>query len=564
MSSSSSLRSIPVVIVGAGPIGLALAGDLGWRGIESLLVERGDGQVHQPKMDMVGIRSMEFCRRWGIVDWVHQAGYNRAYPQDCAWVSQLHGGYEFGREVFPSVQDEVKPPESPEKRERCPQNFFDPVLTRFVQRSGKTDLRYHTEYLSHEESADGVLVRLRHVHSGAEETVRCQYLVGCDGGASRVREALGIGMSGIPALTYTTNAIFECAGLEKLHDKKPAYRYIFIGPEGTYATVVAINGRDQWRFSIVGDETMRTLTEEDVCRVFRRAVGRDDFAFKTLSVLPWVRRQLVADRYGTARVKIAGDAAHLTSPTGGFGMNMGIQDSVDLAWKLEATLRGWGGPQLLASYEVERRPVAIRNVNEATGNLKSMLKPRESLNAAVFEPGPAGDAARKTFGDAYTEAMRREWYTIGIHLGFRYEGSPIVVADGTAEPEDTVSTYEQTSRPGHRSPHAWLAPEVSTLDSFGRGFVLVKTSAGADTSALEAAAARRRIPLTVVDWSAHAGVRQAYERALVLVRPDGHVAWRGDQAPVQVDAVMAQVAGLGGLARAEDAAASRAKEPACN
>jgi 2-polyprenyl-6-methoxyphenol hydroxylase-like FAD-dependent oxidoreductase len=534
-SSSSSPRSVPVLIVGGGPVGLALAGDLGWRGVGSMLVERGDGQVLQPKMDMVGIRTMEFCRRWDIVDWVH----------------------------CPSVQDERKPPQSPEKRERCPQNFFDPVLTRFAQRSGKTELRYHTEYLSHEESNDGVTVRLRNLQTGEEETVYCQYLVGTDGGASKVREALGIRMSGIPALTYTTNAIFECEGLEELHDKKKAYRYIFIGPEGTYATMVAINGVDQWRFSIVGDETMRTLTQEDVSKVFRRAVGRDDFEFKTLSLLPWVRRQLVADSYGTRRVKLAGDAAHLTSPTGGFGMNMGIQDSVDLAWKLEAVLSGWGGPALLESYEIERRPVAVRNVNEATGNLKSMLKPRESLNAAVFEPGPAGDAARKTFGDAYTAAMHREWHTIGIHLGFRYEGSPVVAPDGTPEPEDTVSTYDQTSRPGHRAPHVWLSPERSTLDSFGHCFVLVKSRADADTSALEAAAAARGVPLTVVDWSDRAQVREAYERALVLVRPDGHVAWRGDPAPQDAQAVIGKVTGFGSASGAE-AAPNLAEEPTCS
>ncbi|HSW18189.1 MAG TPA: FAD-dependent monooxygenase [Ramlibacter sp.] len=543
------LRTVPVLVVGAGPVGLALAGDLGWRGIETLLVERGDGGVHQPKMDMVGIRTMEFCRRWGIIDWVHQAGYNRAYPQDCAWVSQLRGGWEFGREVFPSVQDEAKPPQSPEKRERCPQNFFDRVLTRFVQHSGKADLRYHTEYVSHEESDDGVLVQLRNVQTGAQETVHCQYLIATDGGASTVRHALDIPMAGIPALTYTTNAIFECAGLEQLHDKQRAYRYIFIGPEGTWATLVAINGRDQWRFSLVGDETMRAVSEQEVCDAFRRAVGRDDFSFKTLSVLPWVRRQLVADSYGTARVKIAGDAAHLTSPTGGFGMNMGIQDSVDLAWKLEAVLAGWGGPELLQSYEVERRPVAIRNVNEATSNLKLMLEPRKTLSPAVFEQGPAGDQARQVFGDAYTAAMRREWYSIGIHLGFRYEGSPVVCPDGTAEPDDTVSTYAQTSRPGHRAPHVWLSQDVSTLDSFGRGFVLVKTGA-ADPAPLLKAAAARGVPLTVVDWSGNEEARVAYERALVLVRPDGHVGWRGDKAPDDADAVFAAVTGHAGAGQA--------------
>ena len=538
-------KRYPVVVVGAGPIGLALAGDLGWRGVESLLVERGDGVVGQPKMDMIGIRTMEFCRRWGIVDWVHQAGYNRDYPQDCAWVSSLHGGWEFGREPFPSVAAEAKPDYSPEKRERCPQNFFDPVLARFVARGGRTSVRYHTEYVGHTEHADGVAVRLRDARSGAEETVWCDYLVGCDGGASRMREALGIRMSGLPALTYTTNAIFECPGLEQLHDKKPAYRYIFIGPEGTWATVVAINGRDQWRFSIVGDATMRTLSEAEVHAAFRRAVGRDDVSFKTLSILPWVRRQLVADSYGTARVKLAGDAVHLTSPTGGFGMNTGIQDAVDLSWKLAAVLQGWGGPALLDSYGSERQPVAVRNVSEATSNLERMLEPRKSLNATVFEPGPAGDAARQVFGDAYTAAMAREWFSNGIHLGLRYEGSPVICPDGTPEPPDTVSTYDQTSRPGHRAPHVWIGDNLSTLDRFGPTPVLVRTTPGVAVDGFVAAARARAMPLEVVDFF-QPEVRRAYEQPLVLVRPDGHVGWRGATEPADAGAVLDVIRGVAG------------------
>lgn len=533
----------PVVIVGAGPIGLALAGDLGWRGIPCVLIERSDGTVSQPKMDMVGIRTMEFCRRWGIVGDVEAAGYNRDYPQDYAWVSQLAGGYEFGREPFPSVRDEACPEQSPQKRERCPQNFFDPVLTGFAKKTGKVQIRYSTEYVSHEERKDGVTVIVRDLASGKEELIDCLYLVGCDGGASRVKENLGIRMTGTPALTYTTNAIIECNGLEALHDKKPGYRYIFIGPEGTWSTVVAINGRDQWRFSIVGDGTMRTLSDEDVATAFRRAVGRDDFDFKILSVMPWIRRQLVADNYGTARVKIAGDAAHLTSPTGGFGMNMGIQDSVDLGWKLQGMVEGWGGEHLLDTYEFERRPVAIRNVNEATNNLKLMLTPRKNLSPAVFEMGEAGDEARRVFGDAYTEMMKREWYTIGIHLGFRYEGSSIIVPDGTPEPEDTVSTYLQTSRPGHRAPHVWLAPGSSTLDLFGRSFVLLRFDTSLDVDMLRDAAQRAGVPFTVVDIGNEAA-RALYERALVLVRPDGHVAWRADAAPEDAQALINVIRGV--------------------
>jgi 2-polyprenyl-6-methoxyphenol hydroxylase-like FAD-dependent oxidoreductase len=208
----------PVLIVGAGPVGLALAGDLGWRGIPCVLVERGDGIIDQPRMDLVGIRTMEFCRRWGIVEWVERAGYNRDYPQDCAWVTALSGGHELGREPFPAPRDEPIPPVSPQKRERCPQNFFDPVLARFAAQYPHVALRHRTELKRFEERADGVTATLVDVASGREETVACDYLVGCDGGASGIREALEIPMSGNPALTYTTNALIRYDGLEKLHD----------------------------------------------------------------------------------------------------------------------------------------------------------------------------------------------------------------------------------------------------------------------------------------------------------------------------------------------------------
>ncbi len=530
----------PILIAGAGPIGLALAGDLGFRGAACTLIERSDGRVLQPKMDMVGIRTMEFCRRWGIVPWVESAGYNRAYPQDCAWVTTL-GGYEFGREVFPAPQDERPPPHSPQKRERCPQNFFDPVLRRFAEQFPAVRLAYRTELVGFVEDEDGVTSTVRDLDTGETRTIRSRYLVGTDGGASFVRQALGIQMAGEPTLTYTTNVVFRTDDLEGLHALRPAYRYIFIGPEGTWATLVAINGRDQWRFSLVGDSSMQTHSEAFMRSAIVRAVGRE-FDFEILSMLPWVRRQLVADSYGTKRVFIAGDAAHLTSPTGGFGMNTGIQDAVNLSWKLAATLDGWGGPALLATYETEMRPIALRNVAEATGNLKRMLSPRVvSPGPEMFEDTPEAEAKRKEFGAAYTELMKREWFSIGIHLGYMYEGSPIIVPDGTPQPEDTVQTYTPTARPGSRAPHVWLAPGESLIDLFGKEFVLLRFGADApDGAAIESAARLRGVPLRVVRID-NAEAAALYRRKLVLVRPDGQVAWRGDAEPhdagLLVDAV---------------------------
>src|SRR5258705_129713 len=246
----------PVLVVGAGPVGLALAGDLGWRGIPCVLIEQSDGSIYQPRMDLVGIRTMEFCRRWGLVGAVEASPYPRDLPQDNVYVTSL---------------------------------------------------------------------------------------------------------------AAPTNVTFRCPGRGGLQDKGRAYRFIILGPEGTWSTIVAINGTDQWRFSIIGGAEPRDYGTEEIHRLIRRAVGRD-FDFEILTVMPWVRRELVAERYGEGRVFMAGDAVHMLSPTGAFGMNTGIQDAVDLSWKLAATLQGWGGEQLLASYDAERRPVGHRNVREAANN----------------------------------------------------------------------------------------------------------------------------------------------------------------------------------------------------
>jgi 2-polyprenyl-6-methoxyphenol hydroxylase-like FAD-dependent oxidoreductase len=513
----------PVLIAGAGPVGLALAGDLGWRGIPCALIEKTDGAIVQPKMDLVGVRTMEFCRRWGIADWVRASLYPRDYRQDYIWVSSVTG-FEFGREPFPALDDELCPPQSPEKRERCPQDMFDPILARFARSFPHVSLRYGTELIGFEQRATGVRARL--VSEGREESIETDYLVGTDGAASTVRHLLDIPMSGNPALTYTTNAIFRCPGFNRLHDKGEFYRFIVIRPEGTFATIVAIDGRDRFRFSIVGNEEKRSYNEEEIRAAIITAVGRP-FVFEILSIMPWVRRELVADRFAARRVFIAGDAAHLTSPTGGFGMNMGIQDAVDLGWKLEAVLRGWGGPRLLQSYDIERRPIAIRNVREASANLKRMLQPRAAKPPPeAFVAGEAGDKARAAFGSLYTEIMKREWFSIGIHLDYRYEGSPLIVPDGTPEPADEVTSYEQTARPGHRAPHAWLADGRSTLDLFGRGFVLLRFGDDPAEGFLQAAK-DACLPLQSVAITDRY-VASLYRAKLVLVRPDGHVCWRGD------------------------------------
>jgi hypothetical protein len=255
----------------------------------------------------------------------------------------------------------------------------------------------------------------------------------------------------------------------------------------------------------------------------------------------WKRRSVVAAHYGNGRVFLAGDAVHQLSPTGALGMNSGVGDAVDLGWKLAAVLQGWGGTNLLASYDAERRPIGVRNVAAAT----RFYTTNESFgrgNAAIAEDSAAGEAQRASLGKMLEQHVGREFRTIGLQLGYRYEDSPICVSDGTLPPPDAPEAYVPSARPGSRAPHVWLNDGRSTLDLFGRGFTLLRFSGAAEVSGIEAAASKHGVPLQVADVE-NEEAAELYQRRLVLVRPDGHVAWRGDAAPSDPLALIDRVRG---------------------
>lgn len=538
-----------VLVVGAGPVGLALAGDLGWRGHQCLLLDSGDGSIDQPKMDLVGIRTMEFCRRWGLVEDVEASPYNRDYPQDNVYLTSLNG-WELGRQPMPSMRDNPFPPESPQRRERCPQNMFDPVLQKFARNQPSIDLRYGHRFVSFSESADGVTAEIDNLATQQRLQVRAKYLVGCDGGRSAVREQMGIEMQGKGLLTHTTNIVFRCPEFNSLHDKAPGYRYMFVGPNGTWATIVAINGNDQWRMSIIGNAQERPRYSDEQVKEFAHQLMGKPFELEILSHLRWSRTELVADSYGRGRVFIAGDACHLTSPTGGLGMNTGIGDAVDLSWKLSACLQGWGGETLLESYTVERRPVALRITQFSTGNL-AIMKQVPSAEK-VLEVGAEGAAARKAVGKALLDGLKREWFSQNMHLGNRYATSPVCVFN---EPEDLAEIqadydnavdYVPSTRPGCRAPHAWLEDGRSTLDLFGRSFVLMVSGDVEQARPLVQQAQARKMPLDPFALQ-DVAIQKLYARRFVLVRPDGHVAWRGDKLPENLEGLLDTVTGSGTL-----------------
>lgn len=573
-----------VLIVGAGPVGLALALDLGWRGIDCMVIDQHDGKFLLPRASGIAVRTTEFCRRWGIVDQLHGAGFPDDYPLDIVFCTSL-AGHLVERDPYPPLGEMPPVPFSPENKYRCPQHMFDPMLERAAKAYPHVDIRrlcrlesfedrgdlieakvlrleqgltYHFDKLAQEQAADASRV------PGERFTVRARYMVGCDGVNSGVREALGIGVEGNPVLSYSISALMEAPDLLASHDKGGAERYIFVGPEGVWGNLTVVDGRGGWRLTIAGSEEKLDLRTFDMDAAIRRCIGRDDIPYKITTVTPWRRRQIVANRLSKGRVFLAGDAVHAMSPTGGFGMSTGAADAVDLGWKLEAVLRGWGGRCLLESYHAERHPVAVRNTASAADNFKPW-KLQLDYSRILDNDEPAG-AQRRAIGAALKEAFKPEWETWGTTMGYRYDGSPICIPDGTPAPKDDSMVYEPTARPGSRAPHAWLADGRSTLDLFGRGFVLLQLGPGhGDPQRLLASAKAVGVPLDVVHIEQQ-DIAALYERRFVLVRPDGHVAWRGDVLPQDtgrlVDIVRGEIS-ISAVGGASEIEAMHIKETSC-
>jgi 2-polyprenyl-6-methoxyphenol hydroxylase-like FAD-dependent oxidoreductase len=522
---------IPVLIVGGGPVGLALAIELGWRGVPCTLVEQGDGRVLEAKMFATGIRTLEFCRRWGIAPQVRDWGFPRDFPFDNVFVTTL-AGYELARIPMPSLAQTPPIPQSPENFAHCPQFVFDPILEERARSFASVTLRYGVALESFSEQADHVVARL-----SSGESVKARYLAACDGFSSSVRKQLGMEMQGDAFLNRSVNIMFRTKALAALHDKGNAGRYVVIGTEGPWASLTAADGVERWRLMVY--QHGAASSPPDAAEAVRRAVGRS-FEFEILTGGVWVRRNMVAERYASKRVFLAGDAVHVMPPNGGLGMNTGIGDAVDLGWKLAAVHEGWGGEQLLASYEAERRPAGLRACQEAMKNFER-ITPRRSF-AEIHDDSAEGAKLRADLGGKLAVSMRNAWDNpLNTHLGYRYDGSPVCIPDGAPPPEPQDSRdYAQSSHPGGRAPHAWLADGRSTLDLFGNGFTLLRFSCIRETFSEEAR--RRGMPLRAVDIG-DAAVAELYEKRLVLVRPDGHVAWRGDAPPADAGAVLDLVRG---------------------
>src|SRR5579862_9888461 len=542
-----------VLIVGAGPVGLTLALDLGRRGVGCTLIERNEAAIQLPKMERCNARTMEIYRRLGVAEKIRDAGLPRDAPMDVFLAASMSGP-PIAHLPYPSVarakaeiaaRNDGQPLEP---YQLISQYTLEPLLRSFLDALPSVRVRFGCELTHFDQDAASVTASVRttaDAPNAKEETVRAAYLVGCDGGSSTVRKQLGIQLQGEGNIRKLRQALFYCPDLyARIPMGQGRHYHMAEGPH--FAFIILQDSARHW--------TLHAGAESDaeMVQLFRHSLAMP-LEFQTLSVNQWTQHLLCAERYGEGRAFIAGDAAHLVIPTGGLGMNTGAGDAIDLSWKLAGTLAGWGGPRLLASYEQERRPIGLRNVKVSRAAMHGRLSWRAAYQPNVRENTPEGAATRAEMARRFDVEQRKVTEILGIEAGYRYVDSPIVWPEPGEGPDPDNRAYVPTSWPGARLPHAWLPDGTALHDHLGAGYSLLRLGGTrAETSHLERALRATGAPLSVLDFSSGAA-REIYGFDLLLVRPDLHVVWRGNQPPDDAAAVAAVATGHTSLATLERA-----------
>ncbi|MCK1400666.1 FAD-dependent oxidoreductase [Bradyrhizobium sp. 4] len=543
-----------VLIVGGGPCGLMLANELGRRGVSAILVDEKPGTAFNPQANATQARSMEHYRRLGFADEIRREGLPADYPTDVAYFTR-YTGYELARFQLPSssragelVKGMSGSWNAAELPHRVSQKYVEAVLRRHAERLPGIRLSYGHRLISYVENDDGVVAEIECLDDNSRFQVRADFLVGADGPRSMVRQSLGIVyggetgaqrdfMGGRMLAVYLRSPEFYAS---ILHAKAWMYN-CFNGDRRAF--MASVNGRDEFAFhtQLRPDENENAITIDEAKAAFQRACGAP-IDCEVLSFLTWTAgHALVANGMQRGRVFLGGDAAHLFTPTGGLGYNTAIEDAVNLGWKLASVIKGVSPAELLDSYEVERRPVALRNTDYAR---------RFADSLGLFAPAPeiedatdAGDEARRIAGVYLEQHARAEFNIPGVTFGGRYDGSPIIVSDGSQPPPDAANVYVPSACPGGRAPHAWLEDGVSLYDLFGFEWTLLQFGEVMSAHA-SFAETIRAIGVDVKLVTLPQSLRDLYQADLALIRPDQIVAWRGSASQAgMIERVLARALG---------------------
>jgi 2-polyprenyl-6-methoxyphenol hydroxylase-like FAD-dependent oxidoreductase len=556
---------VRVVIVGAGPAGLTAALQLGRANIPTLLLERRGSTSTHPRGHYLNARTMELFRQWGIERQVVDAALPPELSLGFGWVTRI-AGEELGRILVtddPELRREIEEV-SPSRVCSCPQDMLEPILLEAALSQASVDIRFGFEVTGVTQTDDGVTVHAAPEGAAQPLEVRGEYVLAADGVQSPIRQSLGITTSGLDAFAEVISVYFR-ADLTPYTKRRPYILWWVVNAD-TQGGFIAIDGIDRWTYSFGYDQTQEEIADyppERCAEIVRKAVGAAGIEIDVRSVLPWQMSLGVAEQYRQGRVLLVGDAAHYFPPTGGYGMNTGIQDAHNLAWKLAAVLEGRAAPALLDTYGVERQPVAQSNGEQSITNSVKLAETLVGDHALIeMIETEAGRPLREQIAAAIPNQVEHFFKSAGQVFGMIYK-STAVVDDGSPVDPSTAGTYAATARPGARIPHMWLrAPdgrELSTLDLTADRFVLMAGEDGEPwCRAMREVGHHRMLDVGAYvvgpngdlrddgTWARNFGIERT---GALLVRPDGHVGFRasaGSDSPAdELGHALDQILGLG-------------------
>jgi 2-polyprenyl-6-methoxyphenol hydroxylase-like FAD-dependent oxidoreductase len=542
-------KDAPVLIVGAGPVGLTLAIDLAWRGIRVEVAEtRRRAEPPEPKCNHVAARTMEIFRRLGVAGKVRDDGLPADYPHDISYRTTFTGE-ELTRIRIPCRRDRFTDTTAadgnwptPEPPHRINQIFLEPILFAHAESRPNIEILNRTAVEAVENAGDGAMATLRDLETGSVRQRQFRFVIGCDGARSIVRKAIGAKLNGDTVIQRVQSTYFRAPDLIDRQKHIPAWGTGAINPRRA-GMVYAIDGRERWLLHnyLRPDEPDFDSVDRDWAIRTILGVGAD-FSYEIISKEDWYGRRLLADKFRDRCVFLAGDAAHIWVPYAGYGMNAGIADAANLSWLLAAHLNGWAPPSILDAYEAERLPITEQVSRFAMSHAEAEIRRRGAIPETIEDAGSDGARARAEVG-AMTYAINVQQYACaGLNFGTYYDRSPIIAYDGAEFPPYTMADYQSSTVPGCRTPHVWLPGETSLYDALGPEFTLVRLDQAIDAAPLVAAADRRGVPLKLLDIDA-ADAGELEGPALVLTRPDQHIAWRGDALPADSLALIDRVRG---------------------
>ncbi len=526
-----------VLVAGGGPVGLTLAMDLAWRGIDVVLVEqRAPHEPPEPKCNHTSARSMEIFRRLGVAGKLRNAGLPADYPNDASYRTSFTGR-ELTRIPIPARRfryDATDGPDTawptPEPPHRINQIFLEPILFDHAAQMSRIRILSRTRLEGFDQHDDRVTVTVRDLVSGDETRIDCAYLVGCDGGRSLVRRNIGATFQGDAEIQRVQSTYIKAPDLIRRQSEAPAWSTFSLNRTRS-GNVYAIDGIERWIVHNYLRPDEKGFDSVDRDWAIRAILGvGDDFEYDVIQEMDWFGRRLVADRFRERRVFICGDAAHIWVPYAGYGMNAGIADAVNLSWLLAAHLNGWAPPGILDAYERERMPITEQVSHFVMNHAHAMASQRGAVPEDIDLDGPLGDAVRKQFGETVYALNVQQYCCGGLNFGYFYDASPIIAYDGEKAPPYTMADFRQTSVPGCRTPHLWVGNGRSLYDAMGPEYTLLCFDPDQDVAPLEKAARAKKVPLRILPIS-DPDAAALYDRTLVISRPDQHVAWRGNALP---------------------------------